>query len=75
MTIKITRAPFNLSVSSGGRPKITRELEFSNGDTIVFTVTLEEDETATLTDLHRRSVEEVIERLQAWLKPSTPAKE
>jgi hypothetical protein len=75
MTMKITRAPFNLSVSATGRPKITRELEFSNGDTIVFTVTLEEDETATLTDLHRRSVEEVIERLQAWLKPSTPAKE
>ena len=70
--MKITSAPFNLQIVGGGKPKITREIQFTNGDNISFTITLDRDENATLPELHRQSVQEVINRLQEWIEPNSP---
>jgi hypothetical protein len=69
MSVTVTSAPFNLELVDGNRPRITRDLEFSNGDTISFSITLEQDIHATIPQLHRNSVRELINRLEAWIGP------
>lgn len=68
MTTAIGPTTFNLTVKDG-EPVISRELLCTNGDTISFTVTLPDDPNATLSDLHKRSAEQVIKLLQDWLNP------
>lgn len=67
MSVKITQAPFTIEILAGGKPKITRDIVYTNGDKISFAVTLEEDRTATIPDLHRKSVEELISRLEEFI--------
>jgi hypothetical protein len=70
MSIEVTKAPFTLTVVEGNRPRVMREIVFSNGDFLTFSVTLEADAEATIVDLHRKSAEELIARLQDWIDPS-----
>ena len=64
MPYKVTAAPFNIEVLAGGRPRVSRQIIFANGNTISFDISLDEDKSATLGDLHHRSVAEVIKHLQ-----------
>jgi len=73
MSIKVAQAPFNIEVLAGGRPKVSREIVFTNGDKISFEVSLEQDGSLTMGDLHRKSVEEVIKRLENFAPPKKPA--
>jgi hypothetical protein len=50
-------------------PVVTRHLNFKNGDSISFTVSLPNGMKTSLADLHVRSVEEVIAHLQASIMP------
>ncbi|HJV75381.1 MAG TPA: hypothetical protein VJ654_14235 [Noviherbaspirillum sp.] len=57
---------FDISISDG-RPSITRNFVFKNGDKLSFTVMLQKDYNATLPDMHRRSVEAVINHLKTLI--------
>lgn len=62
--------PFNASsydISiNNSKPTVKRKFEF-NGDSVEFSVTLEADNSATLPNLHVRSVEVVIAHLQTLI--------
>jgi hypothetical protein len=57
---------FDIAIKDG-RPSITRSYTFKNGDTISFAVTLQKDYDATLSDMHRRSVETAINHLKTLI--------
>ena len=59
----------NIEMIAGGQPKVTREITFTNGDKVTFVVTLDRDDSATLPNLHKQSVREVISRLEALITP------
>ncbi|WP_332848697.1 hypothetical protein [Massilia sp. S19_KUP03_FR1] len=57
-------------------PVVTRTISFADGSTMSFTLHLPRDDEVTLPGLHRKSIENAIERLQDFLKPqsASPAK-
>ena len=68
MAARLETATFNIAIKSG-QTVVVRDLEYSNGDTISFTVALPNDGGQTISDLHRASAEHVIALLQNWLAP------
>lgn len=68
MDTKTNRGDYSLTLS-GGKPTITRNFMFADGSAIDFTVTLERDDSATLVDLHQRSLRHAIALLQGMVKP------
>lgn len=68
MANKIISADFKIELSEM-RPTIARNIEFSDGSTLTFSLKLPRDDDATLVTLHRRSVEDAIARLQDFLTP------
>jgi hypothetical protein len=64
----ITSVTYDISMSNG-TPAVTRSLEFKNGDTISFSVTVPNGGNLSLVELHRASAQRVIELLQDWIKP------
>lgn len=64
----ITQADFNISIANG-KTTITRDFAFKGGDSITFTVALENDKNATVVDLHKQSVARVMALLQELITP------
>lgn len=63
METKIMEGDFSITISSG-KPTVSRNFKFSDATAISFSIQLDRDDAATLPDLHRKSVEAVIELLQ-----------
>jgi hypothetical protein len=68
MDTRVTGADFAITVE-GGKPIVVRHFKFADGSAIDFSITLPEDYSATLLNLHRRSVEHAVTLLQEMLKP------
>jgi hypothetical protein len=57
-------------VSDAGRLVMKRELSYRSGDEISFSIALPHDSTGlTVAELHKQSVERVIQLLQDWIAP------
>jgi len=69
MDIKTIEGNFNVAID-GGHPTVARHFKFSDGSVIDFSITLPPDYSATLVDLHQRSVTHAIALLQDMLKPT-----
>lgn len=54
---------FTIVINNQNRA-ISRNFEFSNGDILSFTMTLEKDESDAVSDLHVKSVQKAIDHLQ-----------
>ncbi len=50
--------------------QIRREVRFKNGDTISFCVSLPQDHSLSVLDIHEKSVEQLIADLSEWLQAS-----
>lgn len=57
-------ATFDIAIKES-KPVVTRNFTFKDGDTISFTVTLPQNYEASLSDLHRQSVDAAITHLKA----------
>lgn len=65
---KLDTATYDIALKNG-KPTITRNLTFKNGDTISFSITMESDHSKSLADLHRESAQAAITYLEDWIKP------
>lgn len=68
MESTVKTATFSIAIQQL-KPTVKREFTFSNGDEISFSITLDEDMSSTVTDLHKRSIDAAIALLQSRLKP------
>lgn len=65
---QLTTATYDIKIDNG-KPTVTRNLVFKNGDTLSFSITLESEHSGNLVDLHRASAQAAIKYLEDWLKP------
>ncbi|MGZ8339128.1 MAG: hypothetical protein ACXW2U_05385 [Telluria sp.] len=59
---------FNINIAKAGQAIVTREIVFTNGNSITFSVAIDTAGLA-VSEIHKKSVGAVIEQLQAWIAP------
>jgi hypothetical protein len=54
--------------------QVRREVRFPNGDSISFCVSMKQDNSLSVLDIHEKSVEQLIADLSQWLQESKAAR-
>lgn len=68
MDNKISDSDFSISVRSS-QPTVTRTFKFASGATVTFSIALPRHDADTILDMHRKSVEAVIDLLRSTITP------